>query len=380
MLKNRLRHDDAAMNGAGVTFITHPVFLASGFGPHHPLSIVRQRAVLDLCRHLGWLSAEQMLECPLATRAELSCFHDSQYLDALEHAERLRLASPTVRSRFNLGTMECPLFDGLLERARATVGGAIVAAQRVADGGIAFHPAGGTHHGRRDRAAGFCYFNDPVFAVLTLLKQGAARVLYVDLDAHHGDAVQDAFSGHPRVVTVSIHEAGRWPGTGALADRGGGNARNLPVPRDCNDSEFRFLMREAVVPIGQQFAPEAVVVTCGVDALKGDPLSTMQLANRTLWDAVLALVALAPRAVVLGGGGYNPWTLARGWAGLWGCLNGFQLPEQLPPASKALLAGLDCDLVDPADRLPEWLDTLVDEANDGPIRAQFTAIVRAVLA
>ena len=136
----------------------------------------------------------------------------------------------------------------------------------------------------------------------------------------------------------------------------------------------------ALAEVALTLAPEAVVVTCGVDALKGDPLSTMQLANRTLWDAVLALVALAPRAVVLGGGGYNPWTLARGWAGLWGCLNGFQLPEQLPPASKALLAGLDCDLVDPADRLPEWLDTLVDEANDGPIRVQFTAIVRAVLA
>src|SRR5207344_3103305 len=98
------------------------------------------------------------------------------------------------RTRYGLGTMENPLFPGLFERAATSVGGSILAAQLALEGRVAFHPAGGTHHGRPGRASGFCYFNDPVFAVLTLLRAGLERVLYVDLDAHHGDGVQDAFA------------------------------------------------------------------------------------------------------------------------------------------------------------------------------------------
>src|SRR5690606_37637711 len=123
-----------------------------------------------------------------------------------------------------------PLFPGLFERAATSVGGSILAARLALEGRIAYHPAGGTHHGRPDRASGFCYFNDPAFAILALLEAGLERVLYVDLDAHHGDGVQDAFAADERVHTVSIHEAGRWPGTGAASDTGDGRACNLPVP------------------------------------------------------------------------------------------------------------------------------------------------------
>lgn len=351
-------------------FLTHPIFSQSGFGKHHPLSIPRHSAVIGLCGTLGWLDAGETVACPLPDAGVLARYHDPVYLEAFEGAALRLSASPDVRARYNLGTMECPLFPGLWDRARATVGGSMTAARLALEGHVAFHPAGGTHHGKRDRASGFCYLNDPVFAILTFLDCGLDRVLYVDLDAHHGDGVEDAFAADPRVMTISLHEAGRWPGTGALDDRRLGRARNLPVPRGLNDTEFRFLIHEAVLPVSAGFDPQALVVTCGVDALAGDPLSGLELSNVALCDAVEALLGVCPRAVVLGGGGYNPWTLARAWTGLWGRLSGRDATTPLPPAARALLASLDCDLVDIEDRQPEWLEALWDQPRPGRIREE----------
>jgi len=147
-----------------------------------------------------------------------------------------------VRARYHIGTLGNPLFPGLFERAAMTVSGSIMAAKLACEGYLVFHPSGGTHHGRPDRASGFCFFNDPVFAILTLLKEGRARVLYVDLDAHHGDGVEDAFLDQPTVI--------------------------------------------------------------------------------------------------LGGGGYNPWTVTRYWAGLWGRLSDQEFPQRLPDQALALLRGV----------------------------------------
>jgi acetoin utilization protein AcuC len=215
-----------------------------------------------------------------------------------------------------------------------------------------------------------------VFAILTLLEAGAAPVLYVDLDAHHGDGVQDAFLDDPRVFTVSIHEAGRWPGTGNIEDRGQGRACNLPVPAGCNDSEFELLMSEVVLPLAGRIRPAVAVVTCGADPLKGDPLSRMALSNVVLWDAVEAVTKTIRSVVVLGGGGYNPWTVARCWAGLWGRLNGNPIPVVLPAEAQRLLAGLHSDLLEEEDREPAWLSTLADPPNPGAVRGQVKDIAR----
>jgi len=275
-----------------------------------------------------------------------------------------------TRKRYGLGTMENPLFAGMFERAATSVGGSILAAELALEGRAVFHPAGGTHHGRRDRASGFCYFNDPVFSILTLLEKGLRKVLYVDLDAHHGDGVQDAFAADGRVWTVSIHETNRWPHTGAADDLGEGRACNLPVPRELNDSELEALLDGALLPLARRLAPQALVVTCGADALAGDPLSAMRLSNVALWRAVERLVATAPAAVVLGGGGYNPWTVARYWTGIWGTISGRAIPAVLPPCARNILEGLRCDLVDDEERRPEWLTTLADAPNPGPVRPE----------
>jgi acetoin utilization protein AcuC len=362
------RSNAAATARADALFVASDFCRRPGFGKHHPLSIPRVSAVLELCERLGWLDEKHLRSSRVATDAELSTFHDPDYVAALRASDAAGRVEPSVRERHGFGNFENPLFPGVFERAATAVGGSMLAADLALEQRAVFHPAGGTHHGQRDRASGFCYFNDPVFAIRRLLDGGADRVLYADLDAHHGDGVQDAFLDEPRVRVVSIHEDDRWPHSGAAADRGRGYATNLPVPEGCNDTEFALLIDEVVVPLAAGFAPEAVVITCGTDALAGDPLSRMALSNVALWAAVERLIEFAAPAVVLGGGGYNPWTLARCWAGLWGRLSGREIPGVLPAEARLILRGLHCDLVDDEDIEPAWLETLADAPRPGPVR------------
>jgi len=348
--------------------VGHEIYRQAAYGCNHPLAIPRVESVIDMCRALGWLGESEYRESPRATEDELGRFHAPEYLAALRRASETGAVDVDTRRRFAIGTMENPIFPGVFERASTAVGGSIRAAELALEGRIAFHPAGGTHHGRPDRASGFCFLNDPVFAILALLDRGAERVLYVDLDAHHGDAVQDAFESDARVWTISVHERGRWPHTGDASDVAGGRACNLAVPKAASDTELRMLLDEVILPLGRGIDPRAVVVVCGADALGGDPLSSMALSNVALWSAVERVVALSPAAVVLGGGGYNPWTVARYWTGLWGTLSGRCIPETLAPAARAICDRLRCDLIDDEDVLPLWRTTLADPPNEGPVR------------
>jgi acetoin utilization protein AcuC len=351
-------------------FVGHEIYRQPAYGNHHPLAIPRVERVVDLCRALGWLHPEEFCPSPCASPADLARFHSPEYIAALREAARAGKADAQTRERFAIGTLENPLFAGLFERASTCVGGSIRAAELSLEGRIAFHPAGGTHHGRPDRASGFCYFNDPALALLALLDGGVERLLYVDLDAHHADAVQDAFAAEARVSTISVHEQGRWPYTGAVSDTAGGRACNLPVPQGFHDCELRLLLDELILPLGRRAAPQVVVLVCGADALAGDPLSSMALSNVALWSAASDIVALAPAAVVLGGGGYNPWTVARYWTGLWGTLSGRGMPTILPPAAREVLAGLECDLIDAEEVSPLWSTTLADPPHEAPVRRE----------
>ena len=361
-------------------FVGHDVYRLAAYGTLHPLAIARVETVEDLCRAMGWFAPGEYEPSPRASEEELAAFHDPAYVAALRDCSASGRVPAEIRERHGIGTMENPLFPGVFERAATSVGGSIHAARVALAGRTAFHPAGGTHHGRPARASGFCFFNDPAFALLTLLHAGVERVAYVDLDAHHCDAIQDAFAADPRVRLASIHEAGRWPRTGALEDDAGGHVLNLPVPRGFHDAELALLMQDAVLPFVAGFRPEAIVVTCGADALEGDPLAKMSLTNRALWDAAESLVGLTRVAVVLGGGGYNPWTLARYWTGLWVRLSGRALPGRLPPRAQEILRGLSSPLVDEEDMRPHWLETLEDPSAPATgVRAELIALRDAAI-
>ena len=359
-------------------YVGSAVFRRAAFGNHHPLKIVRHSAVLDLVQILGWLTEEAFRTAKPATVDQLTAFHDPEYVRALQYADSTGTVEPAQRTRYRIGTLENPLFSGLFERAATTVGGSILAAELACEGHVVFHPSGGTHHGRPDRASGFCYFNDPVFAIRTLLEAGLDRVLYLDLDAHHGDGVEDAFVDESRVMTVSVHEQDRWPYSGLADDRRNGGARNLPVPRGFNDSELEYLVDHALLPIATGFDPDAFVVCCGADCLAGDPLSGMMLSNQVLWETVEKFTALGKPTVILGGGGYNPWTVARYWAGMWGRLSGQSFPGELPAEARELLGSMECDLIDEDEIEEAWLTTLVDTPYYGEVRDEIVSLARKV--
>ena len=358
-------------------YVGAEIYARAAFPAPHPLAIPRAGEVEAMCRALGWLG-DDYVTSPVAGLADLTRYHDPDYVAAMARAEREQRLDEEARRRFQIGIAANPIFPDMFLRASTAVGGSLMAARLARQGRIVFHPPGGTHHGGRARASGFCFFNDPVFAILEFLALGAARVAYVDFDAHHGDGVEDAFADEARVMTISIHEADRWPRTGRLEDRRGGGARNLPVPRGLNDDEFAVLVDQAVLPLLRGFAPDALVVLSGADALAGDPLAKLALSNGALWQAVEQVAALAPAVVVLGGGGYNPWNVVRGWAGLWGRLKGLPIPDPLPAPARAVLAGLWSPRAREID--PAWLTTLADVGRGGPVRAEIGEIVKASLA
>jgi acetoin utilization protein AcuC len=358
-------------------YVGAEIYARPAFPPPHPLAIPRAGAVEVMCRALGWLD-DDYVTSPVADAADLARYHDREYVAAVARADREQGLEEEARRRFQIGVGANPIFPGMFLRASTAVGGSLMAARLAWEGRVVFHPPGGTHHGGRARASGFCFFNDPVFAILEFLALGADRVAYVDFDAHHGDGVEDAFAGDGRVLTISVHEADRWPRTGALGDRRGGSARNMPVPRGLNDDEFALLVDEAVLPLVRRFAPDALVVLTGADALAGDPLAKLALSNGALWRAVEAVSALTPAAVVLGGGGYNPWNVVRGWSGLWARLKGLPIPDPLPAPARALLEGLRSPRVREID--PGWLTTLSDPPRRGAVREEICAVVAASLA
>lgn len=359
-------------------FIGSDVFRRPAFGGNHPLNTIRHSAVVDLATIMGWLSADNFYECGPASYSQLIEFHDRAYVKALQYADSEGRVSREARNRYQIGTMENPLFPGVFERAATTVEGSVRAAELALDGHAVFHPSGGTHHGRTDRACGFCYFNDPVFAILRLLEEGLDHVFYIDLDAHHGDGVEIAFFEDERVTTLSIHEDYRWPYSGSASYPYEG-AFNFPVPKGFNDSELSFLVDNALSPLVERRPVDAFVVCCGADSLAGDPLSTMELSNVALWETVERIIGWQKPTVIVGGGGYNPWTLTRYWAGLWGRISGQILPDRLPDAAVELLDGMECDLVDEEDINPAWLKTMADSPYPGTVRDSIKSLVREIL-
>ena len=287
--------------------------------------------------------------------------------------------SDATRIRYGFGTPSNPVFPEMFRRPATAAGGSLLAAEMLREPGVIFSPAGGTHHGLPGRASGFCYLNDPVLAILGLKRAGLSRIAYVDIDAHHPDGVELAFAGDPDVTLISVHEERRWPFTGALEDRGAGQVWNLPVPRGFNDTEMRAVLQELILPRVTAIRPEAIVLQCGADAVLDDPLSRLALSNNAHWEVVAALLPLAPRLLVLGGGGYNPWSVGRLWTGVWAVLAGQEIPERLPPEGQAVLAALTWTRARGGrDRPREWVTTLRDPRREGPVGEELRERLRAL--
>lgn len=350
-------------------FIGARIYRGSSYGPRHPLSIPRVPTVTDLCRTLGWLTDTQYRTSPCAKPSALMNFHTPAYIAALQRAEATLQADPA----FDLGTLSNPVFPEVYRRPATAAGGGLLAAEHVRAGGVAYNPGGGTHHGLPDRANGFCYINEPVLTIRHLLSMGLNRIAYVDIDAHHCDGVAVAFHGSEQVSMISVHEDKRWPFTGALDDDAGGAAINIPVPRGFNDTEFDLILNDVILPALAAQKPDAIYLQCGADAVTEDPLSRLTLSNRCHVKAVTALRAMAPRLIVSGGGGYNPWSVGRAWTCVWATLAGHEIPDRLPQNAADILQALRWSRkAQPSDVL---LTTLLDDPRPGPISEQVRAAI-----
>ena len=355
----------------GPLFLGSEIYRGSSYGRWHPLRVPRVSTVMDLGRALGWLPTDRFRTSPRAKPAALTAWHTPEYVAALERAEAEGSVDDATRDRHGLGTVACPVFPEMFRRPATGAGASLLAGELLAGGGVIHNPGGGTHHGMPDRASGFCYLNDAVLGILSLRRAGARRVAYVDIDAHHMDGVEHAFAGDPDTLLISTHEENRWPFTGALEDAGLGQVFNLPLPRGANDSEFALARDRVILPAVEAFAPDALVIQSGADAVEEDPLSRLALSNNAHWDLIRALLGAAPRLLVLGGGGYNPWTVARLWTGNWAILSGQEIPDRLPPEAEAVLRAVRFDGNSRGRNPPETLfTTLRDAPRPGAVRRE----------
>ncbi len=375
-------------DGAGTVrtlYIGSEIYRHSSFGGLHPLSVPRVSVTTDLCRAMGWLDDSAYRTSPMAEAHEVLRFHDPAYVEALHRAEREQAVDAAVREQFRIGVGDNPVYPEMYRRPMTGAGGLMLAARLTASGeaSVVHCPGGGTHHGRSDRAAGFCFLNDVVLALQVWRELGLRRIVYVDIDAHHGDGVQDAFDDDPLVLTLSIHEAMRWPlrkqelgadprGSGLAHDRAGGAARNFPVPAELNDTEMRLLIERAVLPLLRAHRPQAIFLQCGADALEEDPLSRLALSNNAHMEVASRLREIAVACdiplIVSGGGGYNPYSTGRCWACVWATLNQIPVPDRATPRAEAVLRALYYPRA--AGRNPplHWLTTLRDAPREGPVR------------
>ena len=298
-----------------VRIVWTPALLGYDFGPGHPMSPLRLKLTMDLAQALGLLDAPgvRVVGVAPASVEELLTVHGATYVAAVQAAAHTGAPDPA----HGLGTEDDPVFAGMHEAAARIVAGSLAGAAAVWTGAAAHavNITGGMHHAMPDAASGFCVYNDAAVAIRRLLTDGAERVAYVDVDAHHGDGVERIFWDEPRVLTVSVHESGRtlFPGTGHAAETGGpgaqGTAVNLPLPAGTGDAGWLRAVSAVVPAAVRAFAPDVVVSQHGCDAHAADPLANLKVsvdAQRRVAEIVHALAheVAGGRWLALGGGGY----------------------------------------------------------------------------
>ena len=327
-------------------FLYSDDFARFSYGSGHPLKPFRLKLTFELIKACGLLAPAdpRQIEPSPAHIEDLLPFHSREYLEVLQAANNGEAAAGA--EAFGLGYGDNPVFPGMLDWSLLVAGASLRAADLVESGeaGIAFNIAGGLHHALAARASGFCYVNDPVLAIMQLVKRGR-KVAYIDIDAHHGDGVQEAFYGTDSVLTISLHETGRmlFPGTGFEQETGegagSGYSVNVPLPPETDDELFVHAFTEVVPPLVEWFRPDVIVSQLGVDTFLSDPLAHLNVTTNGFCRMVAMMRSLAPKWVALGGGGYDVTNVARAWTLAWAIMTDANAPEEIPGAFLERYAG-----------------------------------------
>lgn len=323
--------------------VYHDDFLRYDFGRDHALREIRVKLARDLIAAYGLLgdAGADEIRPDAALDADILRVHEPGYV-----AKVKELSSDPTRSSVvhGLGTPDDPVFGGMYEASALQAGATLRACSEVAAGRRTrvFNLGGGFHHAMPAKASGFCILNDLAIGIVSLLQDlGVKRILYVDVDAHHGDGVQSIFYRDPRVLTISLHEDGRFlfPGTGFTDEIGEGEGKgfavNVPLPPYTRDPTYLYAFQEVVPPLARAYRPEIIVSQLGADAHYLDPLTHLMLTTAT-YEAVgrildgLSRELCGGRWIAAGGGGYDVTAVPRVWTVLCSTMLGVPVDDALP--------------------------------------------------
>jgi acetoin utilization protein AcuC len=322
-------------------FVFSSAALRYDLGQQHPFKAIRPEAVKSLLEFSGLLAADNVFEPEMASLEALLGVHSKSYVNRVMRASR---GEDVVDSlEYGIGTTDTPIFAGMHEATSLVVGGTLLAAQLVANGKYtrALNLSGGLHHAQSNKGGGFCVYNDLSVAISHLRSRGL-RVAYLDIDAHHGDGVQWIHYDDPNVLTISLHETGRYlyPGTGFIYELGRGEglgtSLNMPLEPYTQNPSFLEALDRVLEPALTWFAPDVIVLQAGADAHYFDPLADLALTMPGYQALFKRIVQYAEafsngRIVATGGGGYATWTaVPRVWGSLYAALSAQKLEHQLP--------------------------------------------------
>jgi acetoin utilization protein AcuC len=346
------------------------------FGKTHPLKPVRLKLTFELLRSIGYLERPNVsvFDSKVAIEEELALFHSESYIE-------------TVKKYSDIGSGlldsgDTPAFKGCFESTSIIVGASLKALELVADGKTyhAFNMSGGLHHAFRDRASGFCIFNDPAICIAFLKKEyDMERILYLDIDAHHGDGVMYGFYSDSKVLDIDFHEDGNYlfPGTGFIHELGKDETQglkiNFPFPPGTGDSQYGRAFRELVPALIDKFKPEIILMQCGADSHYDDLLTHLNLSTHMYSEIANTIHESAHKycngkLIMFGGGGYNLFNVPRCWTVVLNEILGERSNIELPSSWKKLYKKIVGDpipthLHDKEKEIPsdETEDKIIDE-------------------
>ena len=326
---------------------------AFDFGPDHPFKPERASKTYELCNRYGVINHPwiKILKPEPIEKSLLTLFHDPRYLTLLEKASQGEVLLEMIER--GIGTSDNPILRGIFEWSLKGAGGTQAAMDRLMSGNAAaaFNPLGGFHHAGSGKAEGFCYINDIVIAIKDArTKFPQVKAVYIDLDAHHGNGVQEAFYDDPGVLLIDIHETGRtlYPWSGLETETGEGDGEgftvNIPLEPDADDEVFSLVFNDIVLPLVKAFSPDIIVAELGADALVSDPLTHLKLTNNSTMKAVSEITNHCPKVLTLGGGGYDLYRTARCWTLAWSKLNRLEPTDEFAGLVGGMMFGPEMEV------------------------------------
>lgn len=357
-------------------FVHGPTLDAFPYPDSCPFKTCRAGEVYKTLDSMGLLtgSDKHIVVPQQATFEELSKYHTKAYLEAMRRADGGEYETEMLA--MNLGTGDCPVFEGMYEYATWAVGATITGARQILheNAKVAFNPSGGYHHAFSNMAGGFCYINDVVLGCMELADAGK-KVCFVDIDVHHCDGVQSAFYEWADVMTISLHQDGRtlFPGTGFTDEIGTGEGEgycvNLPLPPGMYDELYLKAFRQVVLPLIHAYGPDVIVLEAGADTLQGDTLAGFSLTNNVHVEVINNLLMFGKPILATGGGGYNVENTVRAWSLVWTALCGEQADHDLTAGMGGVMlentewaggAGLRDRVLIPSDYQRKEVDPVVE--------------------